>query len=118
MQAKRQTRCCSRRGCCQESALRDSCQRPLCVDRFIRSSKSRRQAAPQRRFRCWLLGNSCGQTTVEYLVVGTVLLIIFAVLGQLMGVVQEGSFVQHAGSSASHVATQAAMGVVGDVFLY
>ena len=59
-----------------------------------------------------------GQATVEYLVVGTVLLVVMLVFGQLLDVVESGAFASHASGSASHVVTQDGAGVVGDVFLY
>jgi Flp pilus assembly protein TadG len=64
------------------------------------------------------LGDTRGQATVEYVVVGVILLILVVALGSLARVVQAGVFVKHAGECASHVIAQSATGVVGDIFLY
>ncbi|MCL2807713.1 MAG: hypothetical protein FWD27_06105 [Coriobacteriia bacterium] len=59
-----------------------------------------------------------GQATVEYLVVGTVLIVVIVALAVLSGRLQEGLFVQHAADSASHAITTNTAGSMGDVLLY
>ncbi|MDR1712566.1 MAG: hypothetical protein LBR39_00175 [Coriobacteriales bacterium] len=59
-----------------------------------------------------------GQGTVEYLIVGLVLLGIIVGLGALAGRLAEGLFVQHAADGAAYGNAQGAMGAMGDVLLY
>jgi hypothetical protein len=63
------------------------------------------------------LGTS-GQATVEYLIVGLVLIIVIAALGLLAQAFEDGLFVEHAAQSASHAITGNTAGSVGDVLLY
>jgi amino acid permease len=59
-----------------------------------------------------------GQASIEYLIVGAVLLVVILALGSLASRMQEGLFVQHAVRSASHAVGENALGVMGDVLLY
>lgn len=59
-----------------------------------------------------------GQASVEYLLVGLVLMIIISALAVLGQEVSAGLFVEHASSNASHTIGSATAGVIGDVFLY
>jgi hypothetical protein len=77
----------------------------------------KRSGHPARRSTPLRLGHE-GQATVEYLIVGTVLLVVILVLGVLANRLQEGLFVQHAVQSASHAASSNALGAIGDVLLY
>ncbi|MDR3307931.1 MAG: hypothetical protein LBS58_03405 [Coriobacteriales bacterium] len=79
---------------------------PLCV---------KRHKGPLPPF---VLRDRRGQVTVEYLVVGLVLLAIITTLGLLGGRLGEGLFVTHAAESASHAATTNSAGAIGDVLLY
>jgi hypothetical protein len=55
---------------------------------------------------------------VEYVVVGTVLVVLVVALGLLMRVLDAGLFVEHAAQSASHTIAGNPVGSVGDVLLY
>lgn len=59
-----------------------------------------------------------GQATVEYLIVGLVLLAMVLALGVLANRIGEGLFVEHATESASHSLGPNTMGAIGDVLLY
>lgn len=59
-----------------------------------------------------------GQATVEYLVIGLVVMIVAVALACLWHLASDGTFVQHASSSASHVVDSVDLGVIGDVFMY
>lgn len=59
-----------------------------------------------------------GQATVEYLIIGLVLMVVVSVLGLLSGRVGDGLFLSHAADSASHALTTNTAGVVGDVLLF
>jgi len=64
-------------------------------------------------------GADCSaQATVEYLVVGMIMVVLIATLSVFGGRVQEGLFVQHAADSASHAITTNTAGSIGDVLLY
>jgi len=72
------------------------------------------------RFRSALTGNTgqAGQATVEYALIGVLMvavLIGFSALQHRMG---EGLFVEHALRSASHAFGPNTAGVIGDVLLY
>jgi Flp pilus assembly pilin Flp len=62
--------------------------------------------------------DTSGQATVEYLIVGLVLIAIILALGLLAQALEDGLFVEHAAKSASHAITTNSAGTVGDVFLY
>ena len=65
------------------------------------------------------LVRSCSaQASVEYLIVGLVIIAIIAALGLLGSRVQEGLFTEHAADSASHSVTTNIAGTIGDVLLY
>ncbi len=59
-----------------------------------------------------------GQATVEYAIVGLVLLAVIMGLVAIADRLEEGLFVEHAADSASHSAGPNTMGVIGDVLLY
>jgi Flp pilus assembly pilin Flp len=59
-----------------------------------------------------------GQATVEYLIVGLVLLGIIIALGSLAARLGEGLFTEHATRSASHAMTENSAETLGDVILY
>lgn len=59
-----------------------------------------------------------GQATVEYLIVGVILITIITAFSALSGRLQEGLFVQHAADSASHAITTNTAGFAGDVLLF
>ncbi|NLG10169.1 MAG: hypothetical protein GX562_01355 [Coriobacteriaceae bacterium] len=59
-----------------------------------------------------------GQGTVEYLIVGLILMVVVSVLGLLSGKVGDALFARHAVDSASHALTTNTAGVVGDVLLF
>lgn len=60
--------------------------------------------------------NSDGQSTVEFAIVTCALLVIVIALTALWNIGDNGIFVEHAVSSASHHLEEAAAGIVGDVF--
>jgi len=62
--------------------------------------------------------NDKGQATVEYLIVGVLLMAILVGLGAIANRLQEGLFIEHAIQSASHAAGSNTMGTIGDVLLY
>ncbi|MDR2105939.1 MAG: hypothetical protein LBP24_00850 [Coriobacteriales bacterium] len=64
-----------------------------------------------------MMGTS-GQATIEYLIVGLILIIVIAALGLLVQAFEDGLFVEHAAQSASHAITNNTAGAVGDVLLY
>ena len=65
------------------------------------------------------IGADCSaQATVEYLVVGLIMVVIIASLSVFGNRVQEGLFAQHAADSASHAMTKNAAGSTGDILLY
>lgn len=59
-----------------------------------------------------------GQASVEYLLVGLVLMIIVSALAYLGQVVTAGLFMEHASAGASHTIRSTTAGVIGDVFLF
>lgn len=59
-----------------------------------------------------------GQGTVEYLIVGLILMVVISVLGLLSGKAGDGIFSTHAADSASHSLTTNTAGAVGDVLLF
>lgn len=63
-----------------------------------------------------LFKNEDGQSTVEYAIVSAALLVVVLALGLLWNLGDDGIFVDHAQSSASHHLEDAAAGIVGDVF--
>ncbi|MDR0347243.1 MAG: hypothetical protein LBH56_02585 [Coriobacteriales bacterium] len=64
-----------------------------------------------------MLGTS-GQATVEYLIIGLILIVVILSLGTLARTLEIGLFVEHAAESASHAITGNTAGTVGDVLLY
>ncbi|MEG0071288.1 MAG: hypothetical protein RR671_02820 [Raoultibacter sp.] len=68
----------------------------------------------QQRF----VGNSCGQVTVEFVVILAAFLVIALVLGVVWRALEEGLLVDHALQSASHHIETVVPGVISDVFLY
>jgi Flp pilus assembly pilin Flp len=62
--------------------------------------------------------NTSGQATVEYLIVGLILIVMISALSLLTQTLQDGLFVTHAAQSASHAITGNTAGTVGDVLLY
>jgi len=69
-------------------------------------------------FRLSQLLDNRGQGTLEYALIGLVLLTVFVALKLLQHRLGEGLFVLHALRSASHALGPNSAGVVGDVFLY
>lgn len=69
-----------------------------------------------RDSRCHMQGMS-GQATVEFVVVGSVVLVVAAALAALWHLVADGSVLAHASRVASHVPSFD-LGAVGDVLLY
>jgi Flp pilus assembly pilin Flp len=69
-------------------------------------------SAPRKR------RGTSGQATVEYLIVGLVLVVIIVALGLLARALEDGLFVEHAAQGASHAITGNMAGSVGDVLLY
>lgn len=59
-----------------------------------------------------------GQSTVEFAVVTAALIVIVVAAGALWRHLEDGRFVEHALSSASHHVELTAPGSVADVFLY
>lgn len=57
-----------------------------------------------------------GQSTVEFAIVTSAILLIIVALGMFWNLGKDGIFVDHAQSSASHHLQDSAMGVIGDVF--
>ena len=57
-----------------------------------------------------------GQSTVEFAIVTAALLVVVIALGLFWSLGDDGIFVDHAQSSASHHLEDAAVGIVGDVF--
>ena len=64
------------------------------------------------------LAQTRGQATVEYLIVGLILIVIITSLSVFSGRVQEGLLTRHAADSASHAMTTNSAGTIGDVLLY
>jgi hypothetical protein len=64
------------------------------------------------------MGSSSGQATVEYLIVGAVLIVVLMALGLLAQLLEDGLFVEHAAQSASHTLGGNPIGAAGDVLLY
>jgi hypothetical protein len=62
--------------------------------------------------------DTSGQATVEYLIVGLVIVVVIVALGLLARALDAGTFVEHAAASASHAITGNTAGSVGDVLLY
>ena len=60
--------------------------------------------------------NQDGQSTVEFAIVTAAIIVIVVALGAIWRLGDEGIFVDHAVSSASHHLEEAAAGIVGDVF--
>ena len=65
-----------------------------------------------------LIRGERGQATVEYLLVGLVLMIVISGLSLLSVTVREGKFTEHAEDSVSHSLTTNTAGATGDVLLY
>ena len=57
-----------------------------------------------------------GQSTVEFVIVTAALLLVVITLGMFWNLGDNGIFVDHAQSSASHHLEDAAAGIVGDLF--
>jgi hypothetical protein len=64
-----------------------------------------------------MMGSS-GQATVEYLVVGLILIVVTVALGLLVQVLEDGVFVEYVVQNASHAITGNTAGSAGDVLLY
>jgi uncharacterized protein (UPF0333 family) len=62
--------------------------------------------------------DSSGQATIEYLVVGLIIIVVIIALGLLVQVLEGGAFVEYAAQSASHAMTGNTAGAAGDVLLY
>jgi hypothetical protein len=62
--------------------------------------------------------DSKGQSTVEYLIVGSALLVIITALGLLGAKLGDGWFVEQAAQNASHAFGSNIWGAIGDVLLY
>jgi hypothetical protein len=67
---------------------------------------------------CARCGNTRGQATVEYLIIGLALMVVIATLGLLAGRLGDGLFVSRAADGASHAVGGNIWGTVGDVLLY
>jgi hypothetical protein len=65
-----------------------------------------------------VLRNQKGQATLEYLLVGLVILAVILGFAALQHRLGEGLFIQHAQQSLSHSIGPNSAGVIGDVFLY
>ena len=63
-----------------------------------------------------LIDDTCGQSTVEFAIVTAALLIVVVAISLLWNLGEQGIFIEHAISSASHHLQEAAAGIVGDVF--
>ena len=63
-----------------------------------------------------ILSAKDGQSTVEFAIVTAALLVVVIALGLFWSLGDDGIFVDHAQSSASHHLEDAAVGIVGDVF--
>lgn len=66
----------------------------------------------------WRRQAADGQSTVEFALVTAALLVVVLVSALLWRQLEEGLFVEHALSSASHHVELAAPGTIADVFLY
>ena len=62
------------------------------------------------------INSESGQSTVEFAIVSAAMLVVVIVLGLFWNLGDDGIFVDHAQSSASHHLEDAAAGIVGDVF--
>jgi Flp pilus assembly pilin Flp len=62
--------------------------------------------------------DSSGQATVEYLIVGLILIVVITALGLLVQVLEDGIFVESAVQNASHAITGNTAGAAGDALLY
>lgn len=62
------------------------------------------------------INSDSGQSTVEFAIVTAAMLVVVIVLGLFWNLGDDGIFVDHAQSSASHHLEDAAAGIVGDVF--
>jgi hypothetical protein len=62
--------------------------------------------------------NQKGQATLEYLLVGLVILAVILGFAAMQHRLGEGLFIQHAQQSLSHSIGPNPAGVIGDVFLY
>ncbi|MDR0308772.1 MAG: hypothetical protein LBH87_02450 [Coriobacteriales bacterium] len=59
-----------------------------------------------------------GQVSVEYLIVGLILIAVIIGLGALLGRIEEGLIIRHAIESASHAFGSNTAGSIGDVLIY
>lgn len=59
-----------------------------------------------------------GQATVEYLIVGVMVMLVVVALAAMWHLASDGVFARHATSAASHAVDSVDLGVIGDVFLY
>lgn len=82
------------------------------LSRLLRSVAAHRRATP-----C-LGGDASGQATVEYLVAGTVIVIVAMGMAALWHLAQDGTLVQHASLSASHAIGEMTGGALGDVLVF
>jgi uncharacterized protein (UPF0333 family) len=62
--------------------------------------------------------NSNGQATIEFALVGIILLVIIIALFLLATKMRDGIFVEHAIESASHAFTKNSGGAISDIILY
>lgn len=62
------------------------------------------------------INSESGQSTVEFAIVTAAMLVVVIALGLFWNLGDDGIFVDHAQSSASHHLEDAAAGIVGDVF--
>ena len=64
------------------------------------------------------LGNQKGQATLEYVLVGIVILAVILGMAALQRRLSDGLFIEHAKNSLSHTIGPNTGGVIGDVLLY
>lgn len=81
-----------------------------------RHSKRHQQSVMQHRRCCD--SRETGQATVEFAVVTAAFFSLVAVLGVLWRAFNQGLFIQHALSSASHHIESVALGSIADIFLF
>ena len=62
------------------------------------------------------INNACGQSTVEFAIVLSAFVFIIIALGLLWNLGDKGILAEHALRSASHHLSEAAAGIVGDLF--
>ncbi|MCL2882862.1 MAG: hypothetical protein FWF30_00095 [Coriobacteriia bacterium] len=64
------------------------------------------------------LGDQNGQATVEYAIVGLILIAMIVALAAWQARIGDGTFIEHGIESASHALGQQVVGSIGDVLLY